>query len=63
MNIKELYKESEGHESLKLLIRFLVKEKKVLRLEDDVSKLEYYLQPKFKNRMNEHLKQYKESET
>src|SRR5699024_6842533 len=42
-----------------VLIMFLVYEKKVLSFADTKDKLLFYLQDKFKARMNEHIKQYK----
>lgn len=45
MKIRELYLEAynNNHYGLKLMIHFLVKEKKVLSLEDDESKLVFYI--------------------
>jgi hypothetical protein len=44
--------------SLQLLIDYLVKERKVLKMSDDENKLKYYLQDRFANKMNEYLKAY-----
>jgi hypothetical protein len=57
VTIRETYAESlkEKHYGLQLLIEFLVFEKKVLTLADDSDKLLFYLQEKFKNKMNAHL--------
>jgi hypothetical protein len=44
--------------SLQLLIDYLVKERKVLKMSDDEDKLKYYLQDRFANKMNEYLKAY-----
>lgn len=58
--IKDLYMAAilNNHQSLIMLIDFLMNEKKVLTLEDDSSKLEHYLQDKYKNKMNEFLEEY-----
>jgi hypothetical protein len=60
MNIKEVYIESiqYNYYSLRLLIDYLVKERKVLTMEDNEEKLKYYLQDRFANKMNEYLKAY-----
>lgn len=60
MNIQEIYliAKKENHYSLVILIEFLTLEKKVLKGTDHEDKLTYYLQDKFKNRMNEHLREY-----
>lgn len=59
--LRVLYQDAEHfkEKSLLLLLDFLVKEKKVLSLDDDESKLNHYLQERYKNKMNEHLKEYK----
>jgi hypothetical protein len=38
-----------------LLVQLLVYEKRVLKMTDDVTKIDYYLQKRFKNKMNEEL--------
>lgn len=38
-----------------LLVHLLVYEKQVLKMTDDVMKIDYYLQDRFKNKMNEEL--------
>ncbi len=55
--LRTLYQEAIIHDykALAVLIDFLVKEKKVLKMDDDCEKLNYYFQPKFKNKMNEYL--------
>ncbi|MDX5475899.1 MAG: hypothetical protein LPK00_10240 [Bacillaceae bacterium] len=61
MQIKDLYLDAVDYnmEPLILLLDFLIYEKKVLSMEDDESKLTFYFQEKFRNRMNEHLNLYK----
>jgi hypothetical protein len=49
----------DGQDSLILVIEFLVFEKKVLQMEDTGDRLSYFLQDRFKNKMNEQLKAYK----
>jgi hypothetical protein len=60
--IQDLYleakKDPKYYYSLILLIEFLVYEKKVLQLSDSEEKLTYYMQDKFKNAMNKHLRDY-----
>jgi hypothetical protein len=60
VTIRELYAEAlmGKHQSLQLLIEFLVNEKKVLTMADEEEKLTFYLQDKFANKMNEHLLAY-----
>ncbi|TYS68679.1 hypothetical protein FZC76_06960 [Sutcliffiella horikoshii] len=62
MQIREWYLDAVDYnqESLLLLLDFLIYEKKVLAMDDDEEKLRFYFQEKFRNRMNEHLKEYKE---
>jgi hypothetical protein len=64
MTVNDYYTEActEGHYSLKLLIEFLVYEKKVITFSDDEEKLQHYLQPKFSNKMNEYLKEYEDKQ-
>ena len=61
MQIRDLYLDAVDHnmEPLILLLDFLIYEKKVLSMEDEESKLTFYFQEKFRNRMNEHLTLYK----
>lgn len=47
-----------GFYSVILLINFLVNEKKVVTLSDDVKALDLYLLPKHRDKMNEHLRHY-----
>lgn len=60
--LKDLYLEAmESNEKILILfIEFLVKEKKVLTFEDDTSKLDYYFQERFRDKMNAYLKEYME---
>jgi hypothetical protein len=60
VTVQELYLGAlEGnHRSLILLIEFLVNKKKVIKLTDTQDKLEYFLQDKFGQAMNEHLSEY-----
>ena len=62
ITVGEYYNEAiaEDHKSLILAIEFLVREKKVLTFADEGEKLEYYLQDRFKNRMNQLLNEYRE---
>ncbi|AEH46760.1 hypothetical protein Geoth_0762 [Parageobacillus thermoglucosidasius C56-YS93] len=60
MTIQELYEEAikDNHYSLWLLINFLMFEKRVIKPTDDASVLDYYLQERFKNKMNAYLLEY-----
>ena len=60
MTLLEMYTEAkkENVVSAWMLIEFLVFEKKALTFMDDVSKLDYYYEPRFRNKMNEYLNQY-----
>lgn len=62
MTIRELYSEAIQNEyySLVLIIDFLVREKKVLSLDDDAEKIDYYFQPKFKRAMYRYLDEHNE---
>ena len=62
MNIKEYYTLAIENECVDVyaLIMFLVYEKKVLSFDDTKEKLEYYLQDKFKSKINKHIKEYME---
>jgi hypothetical protein len=57
MEIKEYYRMSIEDDYLVgfLLVQLLVYEKKVLTMTDDVMKIDYYLEDRFKNKMNEEL--------
>ena len=61
MNLRELYTESikGNHESLSLLIEFLVLDKKALTWESEQSDLDLYFLDKHKERMNGLLNDYK----
>jgi ABC-type cobalamin/Fe3+-siderophores transport system ATPase subunit len=60
MTIGELYHEAiiENEPSLLMLIDFLVKEKRVLTMDEPAAKLDYYLQDRFANKMNQYLREY-----
>jgi hypothetical protein len=60
MTVREVYAEAiKGkHYSLRLLIEFLVYEKKVLSFSDDQSKLNRYLLEKHSEKMNKLLADY-----
>ncbi|SFK05333.1 MULTISPECIES: hypothetical protein [unclassified Bacillus (in: firmicutes)] len=60
MTLLEMYTEAkkENVVSAWMLIEFLVFEKKALTFTDDVSKLDYYYEPRFRNKMNEYLNEY-----
>lgn len=60
MMIRDYYHEAieHNHYSLKLLIDYLVDERKVLKMTDDSEKLTYFLQDKFARKMNEYLSEY-----
>jgi hypothetical protein len=60
MTVREWYEEAliSKFYSLRLLIEFLVYEKKVIKFEDDEAKLKYYLQDRFAKKMNEYLSVY-----
>jgi hypothetical protein len=57
MKINEYYRMSIEDNYLVgfLLVQLLVYEKQVLKMTDDVTKIDYYLQDRFKNKMNEEL--------
>lgn len=61
MNLRELYTESVtgSHDSLALLIEFLVFEKQVLTFDDDQRELNLYFKPNNKEKMNRLLLEYK----
>ncbi|WP_180229292.1 hypothetical protein [Bacillus pseudomycoides] len=60
MTILEFYREAkkDGIISAWLLIEYLVFERKVLTFEEDVSRLEYYFELRFRQSMNQYLKVY-----
>ncbi|WP_243299118.1 hypothetical protein [Bacillus litorisediminis] len=60
MTIQHIYLEAKEHgfKSLVLLIEYLVEERKVLKFTDPEEKLTYYLQDRFRNKMNEYLREY-----
>lgn len=60
MTLLEMYTEAkkENVVSAWMLIEFLVFEKKALTFMDDVSKLDHYYEPRFRNKMNEYLNEY-----
>ncbi|KEK24726.1 hypothetical protein [Bacillus gaemokensis] len=60
MTILDYYTEAkrDGIVSAWLLIEYLVFERKVLTFLEDVSKLDYYYQSRFRKRMNQYLIQY-----
>jgi len=62
MTVGELYKEAiiGKHYGLRLVIEFLVYDKKVLNMSDNIDKLTYYLKDRFKNKMNEYLINYEQ---
>jgi hypothetical protein len=61
--IRNLYAEAiiNNHQSLILLIDYLVQVRKALTLDDDAEKLNYYLQEEFHKKMNEYLNEYNEA--
>lgn len=60
MTVRDIYHEciKHKHHSLKLMIDYLVNERKVLKMTDDEEKLTYYLQEKFAKKMNEYLAEF-----
>lgn len=64
MNVRELMNEAiaNQYKSLIALIQLLVIEKKVITFEDDISKLDYYLQERFKEKINQYLSKYSTEE-
>ncbi|MED4978233.1 hypothetical protein P9726_00500 [Geobacillus stearothermophilus] len=61
MTVGELLQEAvdSGEHSLVLLIDFLLF-KKAVTYDDDASKIDYYLQDRFRNKMNEYLSEHLE---
>lgn len=60
MTIQEQYDEALKYNfrSLIALIEYLVYVRKVLKMTDDSDELNYYLQDRFKVKMNEYLAEY-----
>jgi hypothetical protein len=60
MTIQEQYDEALKYNfrSLIALIEYLVYVRKVLKMTDDSNELNYYLQDRFKVKMNEYLAEY-----
>ena len=58
MTVRELMNEALNgrYESLILLIDLLVTDKKTVSYEDDISVLDFYLQDKFRDKINGHIK-------
>ncbi|PGS64110.1 hypothetical protein COC69_30780 [Bacillus cereus] len=48
-------------QSAYLLVEFLVYEKGVLHLDDDIGKLEFYFQERFRNKMNAYIREYEKA--
>jgi len=61
MTVRELMNEALNgrYESLILLIDLLVTDKKKVSYEDDISVLDFYLQDKFRDKINGHIKELK----
>ena len=61
MFIRDLYREAMHYNEQNLIdtLDFLITEKKVLTLNDNISKFNYYLQPRFQSAMNQHLLEFK----
>ncbi|MEC0251761.1 hypothetical protein [Bacillus halotolerans] len=62
MTVRDWYQEALQHNyySLILLIEFLVYEKKTIRLQDPEEALNFYLQERFKGKMNAYLLAYEQ---
>ncbi|WP_339202590.1 hypothetical protein [Bacillus sp. FSL K6-1366] len=62
MTVRDWYREALRHNyySLILLIEFLVYEKKTVSLQDPEQALNFYLQEKFKDKMNAYLLAYEQ---
>lgn len=60
MTVRDLYMEAiiGKHYSLQLVIDYLVNERKVLEMTDPQEKLTYYLQEKFRKKMDEYLVEF-----
>ncbi len=64
MQVNQVYLEAVKGEyiDLQAIILFLYMEKGAISLEDDVSKLEYYMRDQFKGSMNEYITAFKEKQ-
>lgn len=62
MTVRDWYREALQHNyySLILLIEFLVYEKKTIKLQDPEQALNFYLQERFKDKMNAYLLTYEQ---
>ncbi|UYL93798.1 hypothetical protein NIIg97_gp49 [Geobacillus phage vB_GthS_NIIg9.7] len=62
MTIRELYTAAieQKEESLILLLDFLLFAKKAVKLDDDAERVDYYLQDRFRVKMNEYLSSHNE---
>ena len=62
MTIRELYAAAieQKEESLILLLDFLLFAKKAIKFDDDVERIDYYLQDRFRVKMNEYLSAHNE---
>ncbi|MCY7869610.1 hypothetical protein MOB43_10025 [Bacillus spizizenii] len=62
MTVRDWYREALRHNyySLILLIEFLVYEKKTINLQDPEQALNFYLQERFKDKMNAYLLAYEQ---
>lgn len=62
MTVDDIYSEAVNQKtkSIILLIEYLVTERKVIRFDDDVSKLDYFMQEKYRRKMLEYLSMYEE---
>ncbi|MCM3353182.1 MULTISPECIES: hypothetical protein [Bacillus subtilis group] len=62
MTVRDWYREALRHNyySLILLIEFLVYEKKTISLQDPEQALNFYLQERFKDKMNAYLLAYEQ---
>jgi len=62
MTIKECYEYAIEYKATHVicLLRYLIHEKQLITFTDDIRKLDYYLQPHFKESFNARLQKYKE---
>ncbi|MCY7947334.1 hypothetical protein P8891_13445 [Bacillus atrophaeus] len=62
MTVRDWYREALQHNyySLILLIEFLVYEKKTINLQDPEQALNFYMQERFKDKMNAYLLAYEQ---
>lgn len=60
MTVKEYYNYAKEYKAIHVLwlLRYLIEHKQLISFADDVSKLDYYLQPQFKDSFNTRLLQY-----